>query len=323
VNKSVECERPDSGHRAVVDEDKEQMFSRGELRLIGQGAEAEIFERQDGRVLKLLRAWGPVERVTDEVAALDAARSAGLQVPRTYEQVVVEGRPGIVMERLRGTDLFSVLGRKPWLVFRTGRLTGEVHARINAARAPASLPKVKDVAQEILASLGRREPAVQLEWIRHVLERLPDGNALCHGDFHPGQLMLSDGECVAFDWPGAKRGDPLFDYARTRVLLTIGEPPPGTPLLLRFLAKVGRQLLVSSYARSYERNAAGPMDHARVRDWEIVNVAMRLFENVPGERPRVLRRLRKEIAWRDATSKRCHTRCLFRGVMVRRRMLDD
>lgn len=119
--------------------------------------------------------------------------------------------------------------------------------------------------------------------------------------------MLSDGECVVFDWPGAKRGDPLFDYARTRVLLTMGEPPPGTPLLLRFLAKAGRRLLVSSYARSYERHAAEPVDQARVRAWEIVNLAVRLFENIPGERPRLLRRLRKEIAWRDATSHALHT----------------
>jgi aminoglycoside phosphotransferase (APT) family kinase protein len=275
---------------------KEQPFSQGELRLIGEGAEAQILELQDGRVLKLLRARGRVERVAYEVAALDAARSAGLQVPEAFEQVTVNGRPGIVMKRLRGTDLLSVLGRKPWLVFRTGRPTGELHARINAARGPASLPRVKDVAQEILASLARREPAVQLEWIRRVLERLPDGEALCHGDFHPGQLMLSDGECVAFDWAGAKRGDPLFDYARTRVLLTIGEPPPGTSLLLRFLAKVGRRLLISSYARSYERNAAEPVDHARVRQWTVVNLAVRLFENIPGERPRLLRRLRNEIA---------------------------
>ena len=273
---------------------KEQMFSRGELRLIGQGAEAEIFELKDGRVLKLLRAWGPVERVASEVAALEAARSAGLQVPEALEHVMVNGRPGIVMERLRGTDLLSVMGRKPWLVFRAGRLTGEVHARINAARGPASLPKVKDVAQEMLASLGRRDPAVQLEWIGRILARLPDGEALCHGDFHPGQVMLSDGECVAFDWAGAKRGDPLFDYARTRVLLTIGEPPPGAPLLFRLLAKLGRRLLVSSYARSYERNAAEPVDQARVRDWEVVNLAVRLFEDIPGERPRLMRRLREE-----------------------------
>jgi hypothetical protein len=58
----------------------------------------------------------------------------------------------------------------------------------------------------------------------------------------------------------AKRGDSLFDYARSRVLLNIGEPPPGAHLTLRLLARIGRQLLVSSYVRSYERNAVRPLD---------------------------------------------------------------
>jgi hypothetical protein len=55
------------------------------LRLIGQGREAEVFEWQDGRVLKLLRGPGPIARLVFEVAALEAApfrgrsRTAGLR----------------------------------------------------------------------------------------------------------------------------------------------------------------------------------------------------------------------------------------------------
>lgn len=279
---------------------EEETFSLGNLHLVGQGREAEVFEWGDGRVLRLLLARGPTARLAFEIAALEAARSAGVRVPQVYEQIVVGGRPGLVMERLQGPDLLSAIGQKPWLVFRSGRLTGEIQARINAARAPASLPTVRDVMRDSLARLARREPALA-EWVGPLLGRLPDGEALCHGDFHPGQLMFSDGLCAALDWPGAMRGDPLFDYARTRVLLSMGEPPPGTTLPLRALAKVGRQLLVSSYVRSYERHAAEPVDRARVRDWEIVNVAMRVLENIPGERSRLLRRLRKEFAWHEAS----------------------
>jgi hypothetical protein len=57
--------------------------------------------------------------------------------PRTYDEVVIDGRSGLVMDRLEGADLLTIIGRKPWRVFESGRLTGEVHARINAARAPA------------------------------------------------------------------------------------------------------------------------------------------------------------------------------------------
>lgn len=74
----------------------------------------------------------------------------------------------------------------------------------------------------------------------------------------------------------------------------MGEPPPGTQLPLRFLVNLGRQLLISSYVRSYERNAPEPVDRARLREWEIVNLAVRVLENIPGERSRLLQRLQKE-----------------------------
>jgi hypothetical protein len=64
------------------------------------------------------------------------------------------------------------------------------------------------------------------------------------------------------------------------------------------LAKIGRRVLISSYVRSYESNAAMPLDRARVCNWEIVNLAARLVDDVPGERPRLLQRLRKEYARR-------------------------
>jgi hypothetical protein len=108
--------------------------------------------------------------------------------------------------------------------------------------------------------------------------------------------MSSGDRYAAFDWSGAKRGDPLFDYARTRVVLSIGEPPPGTQLTLKLLAKVGRRVLLSSYARSYERHTTERIDLSRVRHWEIVNLAARVVDEVPGERPRLLQRLQQEFA---------------------------
>jgi hypothetical protein len=273
--------------------DVQSVSLRG-LRLIGQGREAEIFEWRDGRVLKLLRAPGSSASLAFEIAALDAARSAGVSVPRAYEEVVIDGRTGLLLERLEGADLLTIIGQKPWLVFHSGRLTGEIHARINAARAPASLPAVRDVVNRGLARLALSEPTLA-EWVGRILAHLPEGDALCHGDFHPGQLMSSNDRYAAFDWSGAKRGDALFDYARTRVLLSLGEPPPGTQLTLRLLAKIGRRVLLSSYERSYKRHTAKRIDEMRVRHWEIVNLAVRVDE-VPGERPRLLQRLRKEFA---------------------------
>jgi hypothetical protein len=79
---------------------KPQGLSTGGLRLIGQGREAEVFECPDGRVLKLLRASGPRTGLAFEIAALEAARTAGVSVAQVYEEVVIDGRTGLMMERL-------------------------------------------------------------------------------------------------------------------------------------------------------------------------------------------------------------------------------
>src|SRR4029434_4939568 len=162
---------PDLAAHEPMSPEPQSLSTRG-LRLIGQGGEAGVFACPDGGVLKLLRPSRPRTGLAFEIAALEAARSAGVSVPQVYEEVVIDGRTGLMMERLDGTDLLTTIGRKPWLVFRCGRPTGEIHARINAGRAPASLPAVKDVMNRGLAHLAPSQPRLA-EWVGRILARLP------------------------------------------------------------------------------------------------------------------------------------------------------
>src|SRR3546814_7594415 len=58
-----------------------------------------------------------------------------------------------------------------------------------------------------------------------ILDALPDGDRLCHGDYHPGNVIETAGGPVVIDWPAVTRGHPDADYARTLLLLRLGEPP--------------------------------------------------------------------------------------------------
>src|ERR671924_42075 len=68
-----------------------------------------------------------------------------------------------------------------------------------------------------------------------VLEQLPDGDRLCHGDFHPANVLVGKRGPVAIDWHRAARGDPMGDLARSRVILAAGFVPPKSPWLVRHL----------------------------------------------------------------------------------------
>src|SRR5689334_15374557 len=96
------------------------------------------------------------------------------EVPRGFERVSVEGRPGLVLERLGARNLLLEIGERPWRVWPIGRELGRLHLRIHAAVAPESLESVHAGLR------GRLESPLVPEAVRAAalerLERLPEGD---------------------------------------------------------------------------------------------------------------------------------------------------
>jgi aminoglycoside phosphotransferase (APT) family kinase protein len=62
-------------------------------------------------------------------------------------------------------------------------------------------------------------PLHLLDFARQVLDGLPDGDRLCHGDYHPGNVLQAAGRIAVIDWGAATRGAPETDHARALLLL--------------------------------------------------------------------------------------------------------
>lgn len=255
------------------------------LRKIAEGREAEMFEWGEGSILRLLR--DPEAGLSNQwqAAGMAAAQRCGVRVPAVLEVTAVQGRPGLVMERIEGTDLLTFIGRRPWVVLRAGHILGYVHAQLHQVVAPESLPPLKALlTRRIESSSGALGDLAR--FAVEVLDGLPDGDRLCHMDFHPANIMMDGATPVLIDWTNVTRGDPAADVARTRLLLRLGEPPPGTSLALRAMALVGRRILLLLYLRSYRR--ARPLDMDLVGRWEIPVAAARFAERIPEETPALM-----------------------------------
>jgi aminoglycoside phosphotransferase (APT) family kinase protein len=251
-----------------------------QLQRIGQGRGAEIFALADGRVVKVARE-GAVHVLDREAAALRAAHAAGMPVPPAYELVDVGGRQGLVMGRVRGADMLTQFARRPWTVLRAGGRLGALHARLHAVVAPGELPSARTMLEEKIAS-SPLVPTAARDRALGVLWQLPDGDRLCHFDFHPANVMTgAGGELTVIDWPGACRGDALADVAATTIILRGGKTTPGTAWITRALAPIGRTLLLRGYLRGYRRH--GAFDRERFGRWLVVAAALRLSYGIAGE----------------------------------------
>ena len=247
--------------------------------LLGQGREAEVFGLADGSVLKLWRDADRREAADREIAALAAVAGLGL-VPRVRGRVDVDGRPGIVLDRVDGPDLLTYLGSRPWQLHRAGRVLASVHTRLHDQAAPDGLP---DLHSELSHRI-RTAPALAPElasWALSVLDGLPAGDRICHGDFHLANMLGGLSRPVVIDWGAAARGDPIADVANTWLVHRMGLPPPGTPLYVRMIIPMARGIVVSAYLRGYRRQR--PVDGDRFRRWQIVSVAARFGARITEE----------------------------------------
>lgn len=222
--------------------------AKGEL--IGKGLTAQVYAWGDARVLKLFEAWRPPEKVEKEFRVTRAVHAAGLPAPAVYELVEVEGRQGIVFEHIKGLSMFQQVVARPWKLFAAARQLAELHAQLHSVKAPAELPDLREQVAGWIDAAEDMTPADK-DQLRRSLATLPDGDALCHGDFHPANILMSPRGPVIIDWSRATRGYPLGDVALTSHLFEAADLPEDSPRHILWLFKVARTALHRTYLKRY------------------------------------------------------------------------
>jgi hypothetical protein len=245
---------------------------------IGAGREADVHAFGDDAVVKLYRPGFGGHRA--EALALANLDGHGI-APKLIDTIDCDGRTGLVLERLDGSDMLSLLHRQPWRVLGLAHALAGAHLAVHQVEAPADLPALRQV---LAARINDAALPVHLrDYALRVLDGLPDGDRLCHGDYHPGNVLLSAGRVAVIDWPGAARGTPEADHARTRLLLRWADPLPGTAPVSRALITAGRSVFAEGYVRAYRRGASQTLQRSQA--WLIVHAAARLSEGIEVEHP--------------------------------------
>ncbi len=203
-------------------------------KVIGLGNTATVYEWEEGKVLKLFYQGYPKEAVERELHNAKAIINMDFSKPKAYEIIFLEKRMGIIYDRVDGESLLD------W-VMRTGEVQecAVYMANLHKAILKNKISNVPNY-KELLKCNIVNSPSTNLkkqEEVLQILDKLIDGNTLCHGDFHPGNILISDGHTIVIDFMNVCHGDFLYDVART-VFLVEYTPVPievgDREMLLRF-----------------------------------------------------------------------------------------
>ncbi|MCB0077098.1 MAG: phosphotransferase [Anaerolineales bacterium] len=241
---------------------------------IAYGRTAEIYTWQNGQVLKLFYDWFQLENIEYERRISQAVHVSGLPVPSVGEIIREKDRNGLIYECVDGVSMLDMLSRKPWNIFRYARRMAELHAGMHASIIQVEIPKQREKIQEKISQVEILPAELQSK-ILTALEQMPDENRLCHGDFHPGNIMVTEQDEIIIDWIDSTLGSPLADLARTSTII-LGSVDAGENQSL--LMRVFVHLFHRAYLRRYfSLRSGGEREYSR---WLPIVAAARLSENI-------------------------------------------
>ena len=119
--------------------------------------------------------------------------------------------------------------------------------------APDTVDGLIRLVERAVAGFQRADLAEAARWL---LEHTPPPaqDIVCHGDLHPFNLLVSDGQITVLDWSNCMLGPRAHDVAFTSLML--GEPPIVLPGPLRPLLRGIGRLLARRFVRRYEAHAS-------------------------------------------------------------------
>ena len=180
--------------------------------VVGRGAQATVYARGEYAV-KLYRENYPKGNVFGEAFVMSILEQLDFPSPRVHEVLLLNGRYGIRMDRVRGKPLGDMIADP-----------------VDGEKAFADLMELQCRLHRSDSSVGAAIPNLKLRWqndlqrndhlsaalkgkLLELLGTLPDGESLCHCDFHSGNVFYDDGKYTIIDLVQMSRGDPAADIA--------------------------------------------------------------------------------------------------------------
>ena len=181
------------------------------MELLATGNTAQVYDLGDGTICKLFNSGYSHTAVLREIRNAEIMNGTSLKTPKYIRLMQMDRRDGIVYSKIIGTDLLI------------------------EAQACMDEEGILRILQDMTAlqkQLQRHESTECISYKEFLrwhgcdnLNALRDGNTLCHGDFHPGNIIREkDGPLVLLDFMNVCHGPKEYDIARTYALLTDGLP---------------------------------------------------------------------------------------------------
>ena len=249
------------------------------MQLIGKGKSAEVLQYDERKVLKLFFNDFSINDIKYENMLMNSINQLNIKAPICYGTISLENRNGLLYEYAKGVSLLSLIIQNPFKVKQYAYLLAKEHAKIHTNTC-TTLPSEKE---RFSKQIERSKEIIgyQYNGLIEQLSKITSETFVCHGDFHPDNILVDNSDIRIIDWMNSYSGTRAGDVARTHLMIISPSVPDGFPSALLPMLKILKIKLSTTYLNEYQKITG--ITKIEIKGWMKIIAAVRLCDNIPGE----------------------------------------
>lgn len=180
--------------------------------VLGAGGHGKVLRLNADTIVKLYYTGDSIEAIKREQEYAKKAFVMGIPTAIPFDIVKCDDMFGLVFELVNADIVTNHLNSHPEQLMETAKKYAQTLKQLHETHvAEGALSSTKELYRERIEGLREFMTDEEVETLHRINNAIPEADTVVHGDYHPKNVMIQDGEIILIDMADLTVGHPLYD----------------------------------------------------------------------------------------------------------------
>ena len=228
--------------------------------VLGAGGHGKVLRINADTIVKLYYNNDSIEAIKREQDYAKKAFVMGIPTAIPFDIVKCEDMYGLVFELVNADIISNYLNEHPEHLEEIAKKYAHTMKQLHETHvAEGALSSTKELYRQRIEGLRAYMTDEEVDTLHRINNAIPDADTVVHGDYHPKNVMIQNGEPILIDMADLTVGHPLYDLGS----MALSHHLPTDPTLENITGMKGEmvrklwQLFLSNYLGTEDPRALG------------------------------------------------------------------
>ena len=183
-----------------------------ECTVLGAGGHGKVLRLNEDTIVKLYYAGDSIEDIKREQDYAKKAFVMGIPTAIPFDIVKCDDMYGLVFELVNADIVSNYLNENPDHLEEIAKKYAQTMKQLHTTHvAEDALSSTKELYRERIEGLRAYMTDEEVDILHKINDAIPKSDTVVHGDYHPKNVMIQNGELILIDMADLTTGHPLYD----------------------------------------------------------------------------------------------------------------